>query len=184
MLSACILVCKSWLPLAQCLLYYSVIVKTGLHYSPRNPGTLKPEVLLQQPHILEFTKSFSIYVRGKSESTATLPLSSKDDSLKGSQKHVQIPEFFSLLAHTPGLRYLKLSVYCAGKNICPFEPHIQHWLSNLVLPIEALDIDLWQFFELRPTFVCDIVGICSGQRSERFACVQSKITDRCQRGRA
>jgi hypothetical protein len=159
LLTACTLVCKSWLPLAQCLLYHSVIVKTGRQYPTRIPGTLKPEELLQQPRILELTRSLSIYVRGNSESTATLPLSSEGDSLKGSRKHVQIPEFFSLIAHTPGLLYLKLSVDCAGKNICPFEPHIQDWLSSLTLPIEALNMDVWQFWDLRSTFVYDLVGI-------------------------
>jgi hypothetical protein len=160
MLTTCTLVCKSWLPLAQCLLYYSVTVKSGSYYLRRKPGTFRPEVLLQQPHNLEFTRSFSIYVRGRSESTTTLPLTTKDDSLKGSQNHVHIPEFLSLLAHTPRVRHLKLSVDWAGRNICPFEPHIQDWLSTLVLPsIEALEIDVFQFFNIRSNFVYDLVGI-------------------------
>jgi hypothetical protein len=42
-----------------------------------------------------------------------------------------------------------------------------------MLPIEALDIDLWQFFELRPTFVCDIVGIWPTIRALRFCTIQN-----------
>ena len=171
-LIACTLVCKSWLPLAQCLLYYSVIVKSGRDYPSRNPGTFRSKALLQQSHILEFTRSLSIYVRGKS--AATVPLPSENNSLNGSQTHPRIPEFFSLLAHTPKLRYLELSVHWALKNICPFEPHIQDWLLSLVLPIEALDIAICQFFDRRSTFPYDLVGIWPTIRALRLSTTENK----------
>ncbi|KAN0128546.1 hypothetical protein V8E53_013591 [Lactarius tabidus] len=169
-LIACTLVCKSWLPLTQYLLYYSVIVKTGRRrdYLPRIPGTFRPKALLQQSHILEFTRSLSIHAR--SEYKATLPLSSEDDSAKGSRKHVRIPDFFFPLAHTPQLRLLNLSVHCAEQNIHPFEPHIQAWLSTIVLPIEALDIDVWH---LRTSFVYDLVGIWPTIRALRLSTIEN-----------
>ena len=102
-----------------------------------------------------------------------MPLSSEDDSLKGNQTHHRIPEFFYLLAHTPKLRYLDLSVHLALKNICPFEPHIQDWLLSLALPIEALDIDIWQFFDLRSTFPYDLVGIWPTIRALRLSTIEN-----------
>ena len=169
LLTACTLVCKSWLPLAQYLLYYSVIIKTdsGRDYPPCIPGTFRPKTLLQQSHVLEFTRSLSIHVLG--EYKTTLPLPSEDDSQKGSQKHIQIPDFFFPLAHTPQLRYLNLSVRCADQNIFPFEPHIQDWLSSIVLPIEALDIDVWN---LRSVFVYDLLGIWPTVRALRLSTIE------------
>ncbi|KAH9002479.1 hypothetical protein EDB86DRAFT_2827416 [Lactarius hatsudake] len=124
MLTAASLVCKSWLPLAQHLLYRSVTV---LQYSPaayisRSPGTFTTEALLQRSHLLRFTRSLSIHVLGKS--TATLPPFSEDDAPEGSRECVRIPDFFFLFAHTPQLRYVELSMDLAQKNIGPFEPHI------------------------------------------------------------
>ena len=148
-LTACTLVCKSWLPLAQRLLYRSVTVEIDFF---RSPGTLNPEALLQRPHLLGFTRSLSIIVRGK---TPTLPLFSENNSPKGGLKNIQIPAFFFLLAHTPRLRYLKLD----GEQleIANIERHILDWLSSLVLPIEVLDISKGGPF--RSTFVYDLVGI-------------------------
>ncbi len=154
-LIASTLVCKSWFPVARHLLYYSVIVENSCTYASRNPGTFLPEALLQQSHLLEFTRSLSIRVLGRS--TATLPLFSEDDAPDGSREYVRIPDFFSLFAHTPRLRYLKLSVDFARDNIGPFEPHILDWLSSLALPIEALDFDDWGLFN--SVFVYDLVCI-------------------------
>jgi hypothetical protein len=169
-LTACSLVCKSWLLLAQYLLYYSVIVKTdsGRDLPPWIPGTFRPKALLQQSHILEFTRSLSIHVRG--EYKATLPLASEDGSPNGSRKPVQIPDFFFPLAHTAQLRYLNFSMHYAEQNICPFEPHIQAWLSSIALPIEALDIDVWH---LRSTFVYDLVGIWPTIRALRLSTIEN-----------
>jgi hypothetical protein len=168
-LTACTLVCKSWLPLAQYLLYYSVIVKTGSRrdYPPRIPGTFRPKALLRRSHILKFTRSLSIHVRG--EYKATLPLSSEDFP-KGSRKHVRIPDFFFSLAHTPQLRYLNLSVHWAEQNICPFEPHIKAWLSSIALPIEALDMDVRH---LRSSFVYDLVGIWPTIQALRLSTIEN-----------
>jgi hypothetical protein len=60
---------------------------------------------------------------------------------------VRIPDFLSLLAHTPGLRDLHLSVVWSRKNNCSFEPSILDWLSSLVLPIEVLDLRYGRPFE-------------------------------------
>ena len=165
-LTACTLVCKSWLPLAQRLLYHSVIVEADSAVVSRSPGRLGLEALLQRSHLLGFTRSLSIRVLG--EGTANLPLSSKDDFPKGEQKRIQIPDFFVLLAHSPHLQYLKLSVPWAEKNIGPFEPHIQDWLSSLVLPIEALEIDDGGFLDRRSTFVYDLVSIWPTIRALRL----------------
>ncbi|KAH9032942.1 hypothetical protein EDB84DRAFT_1561819 [Lactarius hengduanensis] len=158
MLAAASLVCKSWLPLAQHLLYLSVTV---LQYSPayifRSPGTFTTEALLQRSHLLGFTQSLSIHVHDIS--TATLPPFPEDDGPEGSRECVRIPEFFFLFAHTPQLRYVELSVDLAqtNLNIGQFGPHILGWLSSLVLPIEALDFDDWGLFH--STFVYDLVCI-------------------------
>jgi hypothetical protein len=64
-------------------------------------------------------------------------------------------------------------VQFSEKNICPFEPHIQGWLSSLVLPsIEALDIDVWQFLDLRSNFIYDLVGIWPTIRALRLSTVE------------
>ena len=66
-LTSTTLVCKSWLPLAQRLLYHSVIVeicRTGA-----NPGTIGPKALLQKSHLLEFTRSLSVRLLDKSPAT-------------------------------------------------------------------------------------------------------------------
>ncbi|KAI9467361.1 hypothetical protein BJY52DRAFT_1238019 [Lactarius psammicola] len=71
-LTACALVCKSWLPLSRRLLYHSLIVERSRAFASRNSGTLGPEALLHRSHLLQFTRSLSIHVID--ESTATLPL--------------------------------------------------------------------------------------------------------------
>ncbi len=152
-LTACALVCKPWLPLARRLLYNSLIVERSRAYASRNPGTLGPEALLHQSHLLGFTRSLSIHVIG--ESTATLPLFS--DVPQGSPECVRIPDFLSLLAHTPRLRDLRLSVDWAHKNMHSFEAHILDWLSSLVLPIEVLDLKYGRPFD--SPLVYDLVGI-------------------------
>jgi hypothetical protein len=53
---------------------------------------------------------------------------------------VSIPDFLSLLAHTPRLRSLCLSVFWSRENQCSFESLILDWLSSLALPIEVLDL--------------------------------------------
>jgi hypothetical protein len=148
-LAACALVCKSWLPLAQRLLYRSVTVEAGPACAASLiPGTLVPEELLQRSHLLGFTRSLSIYLRGESLAT---PFSA-DDSPKVGRK--TIPDFFLLLAHTPRLQYLTLVANTPEENIGLFEPHILDWLSSLVLPVEVLKI-----CGGRNTFVYDLVGI-------------------------
>jgi hypothetical protein len=159
-LAACALVCKSWLPLAQRSLYRSLIVDTGPAYSPSLiPGALVPEVLLQRSHLLVFTRSFSIYLRGESLATPF----SEDNSpkvgrkrfpLRPKKKVKKIPDFFLLLAHTLRLQHLTLVAYSPKENIGLFEPHILRWLSSLVLPVEVLTI-----CGGRNTFVYDLVGI-------------------------
>ena len=170
MLTACALVCKYWLPLARRLLYHSVIVETGRAYDSRNVGTCGPKALLQQSHLLAFTRSLSIDVHGKS--TASIPLFPEDSSLKRRHKRVRIPHYLFLLAHTPQLRWLKLSVSSAGKTIGRFEPHIQNWLSYLVLPIEVLD--LW-CSDLDSTFVYDLAGIWPTIRALLLYAGENKI---------
>jgi hypothetical protein len=160
-LVACTLVCKSWLPLAQSLLYHSVIVKAGSYYaSTRTPGTCGPKALLEQSHVLEFTKSLSISVLGKSAAKSLKHLSN-DLTPKGNQKRIRVPDFFALLEHTPQLRCLTLSVGSTDKNISPFESHILYWLPSLKLAVEVLDIqgDINGGDFLRSTFVYHLVRI-------------------------
>ncbi|KAH9002478.1 hypothetical protein EDB86DRAFT_315083 [Lactarius hatsudake] len=153
MLTACALVCKSWLSLARRLLYHSLTVESSRAYASRKPGTLGPEALLHRSHLLGFIRSLSIRVID--ESTATLPLFS--DVPQGSQECVRIPDFLSLLTHTPRLRDLHLSVDWAHKNTHSFEPHVLGWLSSLELPIEVLDLKYGRPFD--SPLVYDLVGI-------------------------
>ena len=155
MLIAGALVCKSWLPLAQRLLYHSLIVENSLADASRNPGTFLPEVLLHRSHLLGFTRSLTIRVLN--EFTVTLPLFSEDDAPERSRECVRIPDFFFLFAHTPQLRHLELAVDRAQNKIGPFEHHVLDWLSSLVLPIEALDLRYEMPFG--STLVYDLVGI-------------------------
>lgn len=139
-LVACTLVCKSWLPLAQSLLYHSVIVQAGSYYAvTRDPGTCGSRALLQQSHVLEFTRSLSISVHGKAPAKSLKHLS-EDFTPKGFRKRTRVPDFFALLDHTPRLQCLTLTVGSADKNISPFEPHILYWLPSLKLSVEVLDI--------------------------------------------
>jgi hypothetical protein len=78
-LTAGTLVCKSWLPLARHLLYQSLIVETGDPWATKKPGTFGREELLQQSHLLGFTRSLSIHVIGKYD-TATMPLFYESDA--------------------------------------------------------------------------------------------------------
>ena len=98
----------------------------------------------------------SICVFGDSKNTVTVPLFSEGHGSDGSQECVPIPDFFFLLAHTPRLRYLKLLLLFMQKNIGPLVPHILDWLSDLVLPIEALHLD--DGVRLHSTFVYELVG--------------------------
>lgn len=156
-LTACALVSKSWLPLARRLLYHSLVVENSRPYARRSPGTLGPAALLHRSHLLGFIRSLSIRV--VHESPAAVPPFS--DIPQGSQEFVRIPDFLSLLAHTPRLRCLHLSVDWAHKNVHSFEPHMRshilNWLSSLVLPIEVLDLRCNRPFE--SPLVYDLVGI-------------------------
>ncbi|KAF8261766.1 hypothetical protein EI94DRAFT_760354 [Lactarius quietus] len=172
-LTACTLVCKSWLLLSERLLYRSVIVETGydnaIANASRSPGTHRPKTLLRRSHLLRFTRSLSIHASGKSPVTV-LPLFSDDDPSKGCQKRVLIPEFFFLLAHTPNIQHLKLYMRFTERYRDIGEPHIHwlDWLSSLVLPIEALDIGDGDIFDPRRTFVFDLVGIWPTIRAFRL----------------
>ncbi|KAI9447676.1 hypothetical protein H4582DRAFT_1895549 [Lactarius indigo] len=153
MLTACALVCKSWLSLTRRLLYHSLTVESSRAYASRKPGTLGPEALLHRSHLLGFIRSLSIRVID--EYTATLP--PFPDAPQGSQECVRIPDFLSLLAHIPRLRDLRLSVDWAHKNTHSFEPHVLGWLSSLELPIEVLDLKYGRPFD--SPLVYDLVGI-------------------------
>jgi hypothetical protein len=138
MLSACALVCKSWLPFVQSLLYHSLTVENSRLYVSRTPGTLGPATLFHRSHLLMFTQSLTIHVID--EFAATIPLISEEGILGGQLPCVRIPDFLSLLAHTAGLRHLRLSVLWSRRDRCSFEPSILDWLSSLALPMEVLDL--------------------------------------------
>jgi len=138
LLSACAVVCKSWLPFVQSLLYHSLTVENSRVYVSRTPGTLGPAALLHRSHLLRFTRSLT--VRVIDEFAATLPLFAEEGNPGGHPECVRIPDFLSLLAHTPALRTLRLSVFWSQKDTCSFEPSILDWLSSLVLPVEVLDL--------------------------------------------
>lgn len=149
------MVCKSWLPFAQGLLYHSLTVENSRAYVSRTPGTLGPAILLHRSHLLAFTRSLTIRVID--EFAATLPLFAEESIPGGQPECVRIPDFLSLLAHTPGLRSLCLSVFWSRKNKSSFEPSILDWISSLVLPIEVLDLKYG-----RPSdspFVYDLVSL-------------------------
>ncbi|KAH9985193.1 hypothetical protein BJV74DRAFT_886328 [Russula compacta] len=154
-LSACAVVCKSWLPFAQSLLYHSLTVENSRVYVSRTPGTLGPATLLHRSHLLAFTRSLTIRVID--EFAATLPLFAEEGIPGGQPECVRIPDFLSLLAHTPGLRSLCLSVFWSRKNKSSFEPSILDWISSLVLPIEVLDLKYGRPFD--SPFVYDLVGL-------------------------
>jgi hypothetical protein len=136
-LRACAIVCTSWLPFARSLLYHSLTIENTRIDVSRTPGTLGPAVLLQRSHLLAFTRSLS--VRVIDEFTATRSIFAED----GPNRHpecVSIPDFLSLLAHTPRLRSLCLSVFWSRGNKCSFESLILDWLSSLALSMEVLDL--------------------------------------------
>ena len=100
----------------------------------RTPGTLGPATLLhQRSYLLTFTRSLTIRVVDESTSSP----SSFTQEGTGS---VTIPDFLSLLAHTPGLRNLRLTVNWSRGDRYSFEPFILDWLSSLLLHIEVLDL--------------------------------------------
>ena len=107
-------------------------------YVSRTPGTLGPAAVLHRSHLLRFTRSLT--VRVIDEFAATLPLFAEESNPGGHPECVRIPDFLSLLAHTPALRTLRLSVSWSQKDRCSFEPSILDWLSSLVLPVDVLDL--------------------------------------------
>jgi hypothetical protein len=139
-LRACAVVCKSWLPFTRSLLYHSLTIENTRIDVSRTPGTLGPAVLLKRSYLLTFTRSLS--VRVIDEHTTTRPVFAKDGPSSCSRypECVSIPDFLSLLAHTPRLRSLCLSVFWSRENQCSFESLILDWLSSLALPIEVLDL--------------------------------------------
>ena len=137
MIRAFALVCKSWLPIARSLLYHSLTIENSRIDVSRTPGTLGPAALLQRSHLLTFTRSLT--VRVIDELAATLPIFVQEGPGRYPEC-VPIPDFLALLAHTPGLRDLRLSVYWSRGTQCSFEPFILDWLSSLALPIEILDL--------------------------------------------
>lgn len=138
LLSACAVVCKSWQPFAQSLLYHSLTVENSLAHVSRNPGTLGPGALIHRSHLLTFTKSLTIRV--VDEFAKTLPVFAEEGIPGGRPESVRIADFVTLLAHSPGLRHLRLSVAWSRKERCSFEPWILDWLSSLALPMEVLDL--------------------------------------------
>ncbi|KAH9960402.1 hypothetical protein BC827DRAFT_391433 [Russula dissimulans] len=138
LLSACAVVCKSWLPFVQSLLYHSLTVENSRVYVSRTPGTLGPAAILHRSHLLRFTRSLT--VRVIDEFATTLPLFAEESNPGGHPECVRIPDFLSLLAHIPTLRTLRLSVFWSQKDRCSFELPILDWLSSLVLPVEVLDL--------------------------------------------
>lgn len=135
MLRACALVCKSWLPFVRGLLYHSLTVENSRLYFSRTPGTLGPATLLHRSHLLMFTRSLTIDVID--EFAATISLIAEGIN---HQEYVRISDFLSILAHTAGLRHLRLSVFWPHKDRCSFEPSTLDWLSSLGLPMEVLDL--------------------------------------------
>ncbi len=137
MLKACAVVCRSWLPFTRSLLYHSLTIENTRVDVSRTPGTLGPAALLQRSHLLTFTRSLS--VRVIDEFTATRPIFAQDAPGR-CPECVSVPDFLSLLAHTPRLRCLYLSVLWSQGNQCSFEPLVLGWLSSLALSVEVLDI--------------------------------------------
>lgn len=138
LLSACAVVCKSWLPFAQSLLYHSLTVENSRFHVSRTPGTLGPAALLHRSHLLMFTKS--LIIRVVDEFARTLPVFTEEGIPGGRPECVRLADFLTLLAHSPGLRHLCLSVAWSRKERCSFEPSILDWLSSLALPMEVLDL--------------------------------------------
>ena len=136
MLRAFALVCKSWLPFARSLLYHSLTIENSRIDVSRTPGTLGPAALLQRSHLLTFIRSLTVPVID--ELVATLP--NFQEGPGRIPECVPIPHFLSLLAHTPGLRELRLSVYWSRGSKYSFEPFMLDWISSLALPIEILDL--------------------------------------------
>jgi hypothetical protein len=154
-LSTCAVVCKSWLPFVQSLLYHSLTVENSRIYVSRTPGTLGPAALLHRPHLLAYTRSLTLRVID--EFAPTLPVCNGKVVPAAHPECVRIPDFLSLLAHTPGLRHLRLAIVWSRKNRYSFEPSILDWLSSLALPIQVLDLKYGQPFD--SPLVCDLVRL-------------------------
>jgi hypothetical protein len=154
-LSTCAVVCKSWLPFVQSLLYHSLTVENSRIYVSRTPGTLGPAALLHRPHLLAFTRSLTLRVID--EFAPTPPACNGKAVPAAHPECVRIPDFLSLLAHTPGLRHLRLAVVWSRKNRHSFETSILDWLSSLALPIQVLDLKYGQPFD--SPLVCDLVRL-------------------------
>lgn len=135
-LRACAIVCKSWLPFARSLLYHTLTIENTRIDVSRTPGTLGPAILLQRSHLLTFTRSLT--VRVIDEFTTTRPIFAQDGPRH--PECVSIPDFLSLIAHTPRLRSLCLSVFWSRASKCSFESLILDWLSSLALSMEVLDL--------------------------------------------
>jgi hypothetical protein len=119
------------------MLYHSLTIENTRMDVSRTPGTVGPVALLQGSHLLTFTRSLTVHVID--EFAITTPIFAQE----GSGRYpgcVSITDFLSLLAHTPGLRNLRLFVYWSRGDRCSFEPFILDWLSSLVLPMEVLDL--------------------------------------------
>lgn len=138
LLSVCAVVCKAWLPFAQSLLYHSLTVENSRIHVSRTPGTLGPGALIHRSHLLTFTKSLTIRVVDKPGTT--LPIFTEEAIPGVRPECVLIADFLTLLAYSPGLRHLCLSVVWSRKEICSFEPSILDWLSSLALPMQVLDL--------------------------------------------
>jgi hypothetical protein len=163
MLSACAVVCKSWLPFVRGLLYHSLTVQNSRINVPRPPGTLGPAVLLHRSHLLTFTRSLT--VRVIDEFAAAIPLFAEEGVPGEHPECVGLADFISLLAHTPRLRHLRLFVVWSQKEICSFEPSIMDWLSSLALPIEVLDLRYGRPFD--SPLVYDLVRLWPNIRALR-----------------
>ncbi|KAF8488501.1 hypothetical protein F5888DRAFT_1809652 [Russula emetica] len=153
-LRACATVCKSWLPFARSLLYHSLTIENTRIDVSRTPGTLGPAVLLQRSYLLTSTRSLT--VRVIDEFTTTRAIFAQDGHCRYPEC-VSIPDFLSLLAHTPRLRSLSLSVFWSRENKCSFESLILDWLSSLALPIEVLDLRYGK--PVDSPLVCDLVRL-------------------------
>jgi hypothetical protein len=156
LLSACAVVCKSWLPFAQSLLYHSLTVENSRIYVSRTPGTLGPAALLSRPHLLTFTRSLTLRVIDERE--PTLPVQDVESVVPAAHPEcVRIRDFLHLLTYTAGLRHLRLSVVWSQKNRCSFDAPTLDWLSSLGLPIEVLDLKFSRASD--SPLACDLVHL-------------------------
>ncbi len=80
---------------------------------------------------------------------------------------MSVPDFLSLLAHTPRLCSLYPSVLWSQGNQCSFEPLVLGWLSSLALSIEVLDLGYGKHMDSSWSMTSSV----SGQRFKHSACV-------------